>query len=138
MPLRMGVGTRSLAASLVGGAGSTRQNAYGLYPAPPDESHNFRIDSDGSGGVGTAIGGGVCGGEGAALLGSAAIGGGVCGGEGAALLGSGPGVRAHSTNNGMDLFTNDDVIPAPLEISFPGGAGDIMSLSCLGSYTTVS
>ena len=40
-------------------------------------------------------------------------------------------------NNQLDLLKTDDVIPTPLEISSPGGAGDILSLSCLGSYLTV-
>lgn len=44
---------------------------------------------------------------------------------------------ASSGVGNLDMLRNDDVIPAPLEISSPGGGGDILSLACLGSYREV-
>lgn len=38
----------------------------------------------------------------------------------------------------LDVLRTDDVIPTPLEITSPGGAGDILSMACLGSYRPVS
>lgn len=96
----MGVGTRSLAAAVAGGAGGGGPYARGTA---------------GRGGYALYRGG--------------------VGGGGGGISGEGAVVSSACAN--LDLFRADDVIPTPLEISSPGGAGDILSLSCLGSYLTV-
>ena len=139
--LRTGVGTRSLAAAVAGAAGGG-----GPY-ASLNRHHHPRNGGGGGGGSSSGNdnggggygnvpfyvnnprgggGGGGAGGEGAAV--SAAAG---------AASSVGGGVR-NSWAQQLDQLRTDDVIPTPLEINSPGGAGDILSLSCLGSYLAVS
>ena len=143
--LRTGVGTRSLAAAAAGAAGGG-----GPYASLNRHSHHPRNTGGGSGNDSSGAGYGNAPfytnnarGGGGGGFGGGGGGGGGAGGEGAAVsaaacaASSVVGAR-NSWGQPLDQLRTDDVIPTPLEISSPGGAGDILSLSCLGSYLAVS
>lgn len=148
---RTGVGTRSLAAAAVGGAGGG-----GLYSSHNRPHHHHSSSSNlrnvGASGMHNNNGNIQAGGylhtqyyphRGAAAAAVAGAGSGF-GSEGAAIsaaamaAASSIGGSRNSWTQQLDQLRTDDVIPTPLEIGSPGGPGDILSLSCLGSYMAVS
>lgn len=123
---RTGVGTRSFAAAVAGAAG-------GGGPYASLNRHHARSGEAGNNNSNNAAAAqyyhqraGGFGSEGAAVSAAAY-----------AASSVGGGLR-NSWSQQLDQLRTDDVIPTPLEISSPGGAGDILSLSCLGSYLAVS
>ncbi|CAN0405187.1 unnamed protein product, partial [Ectocarpus sp. 8 AP-2014] len=140
--MRQGVGTRSLAAAVAGGAGGggpyASLNRHQYHRQNPPRSavggnvNNSSSNQAGGGYVNTHTYHQPAGGGGG--------GGGGVGREGAAVsaaafaAASSIGGSRNSWSQQLDQLRTDDVIPTPLEIHSPGGGGDILSLSCLGSY----
>lgn len=138
--LRTGVGTRSLAAAAVGGAGGG--GPYASHNRPHHHSVS-NLRNAGAGGMANTRGYLSTQYYPHTAAPAAAGGGGGFGSEGAALsaaalaAASSIGGSRNSWSQQLDQLRTDDLMPTPLEISSPGGAGDILSLSCLGSYLAV-
>ncbi|CAM9839869.1 unnamed protein product [Ectocarpus sp. 13 AM-2016] len=140
--MRQGAGTRSLVAAVAGGAGGggpyASLNRHQYHRQNPPRSavggnmNNSSSSQAGGGYVNTQhyhlpVGGGGGGGRGVGREGAAVS-------AAAFAAASSIGGSRNSWSQQLDQLRTDDVIPTPLEIHSPGGGGDILSLSCLGSY----